>query len=184
MVTVFFNVIRTENFFSLWKGVSPVSHSPCLFSTFAKMSAVRNAAAACMHIFSAQWGYFCLTGIVASDTPVFHSFNPNDCVILIQCLLYEMCLPLRLSDSHLSAASLVWASTSAPSTPWSSTISWTEHPMLAKRFCLERVPELWLVSACCHLRSLKHALRWANTFAYPMWPKVLQWDQCRPSVQV
>lgn len=30
MFTVFLNVVRTENFFSLWRGVSPVSNQPHL----------------------------------------------------------------------------------------------------------------------------------------------------------
>lgn len=66
-----------------------------------------------------------------------------------------------LSCSHLCAASLAWASTSAPSTPWSSTTSWIGHPTLARLCCWEQVPELWLVSVCCHSQLSKHALRLA-----------------------
>lgn len=62
--------------------------------------------------------------------------------------------------SHLCAASLGWVSTSAPSTPWSSTSSWTELPTLARLFCSERVPELWLESPCYHLRSSRRASRY------------------------
>ncbi len=43
------------------------------------------------------------------------------------------------------------------------TSSWTGHPMLARLFCLEPVPELLLVSACCHSQSSKHVLRWATS---------------------
>lgn len=66
---------------------------------------------------------------------------------------------LFLSGSRLCGASLGLASTSAPSTPWSSISSWTEHPTLARLFCLERVLELWLVSACCRSQSSRHVLR-------------------------
>jgi len=67
---------------------------------------------------------------------------------------YYFCL-----RSHLFAVSPGWVSTSAPSTPWSSTSSWTEHPTLARLLCLGRGPELWPESACCHSRSSRHALR-------------------------
>lgn len=64
------------------------------------------------------------------------------------------------SFSHLSAVSPGWGSTSAPSTPWSSTSSWTGRQTLARPSFLEQGPELWRESACCHSLSSRHVSRY------------------------
>lgn len=58
MFTVFISVIRTENFFSLWKGVSPVSnYASLLILTLKIIPAALTPLVSCMHAVSTQSMY-------------------------------------------------------------------------------------------------------------------------------